>query len=51
MSVDQVLVVVGTGTDGASGNMGAHGGMTKVTHRLELACKDAFISPPLPGNY
>ena len=32
MSVDQVLVVVGTGTDGASGNMGAHGGMKTKLH-------------------
>ena len=60
MNVDDgIPVLVGTGTYGASVNVGAHGSM-KVklqaslpwlfwswcfAHRLELACKDAFISP------
>ena len=51
--------IVGAGTDGASVNVGAHGGMKATlqnslpwlfwswcfVYRLELACKDAFISP------
>ena len=49
-------VLVGGGTDGASVNIGVHNGMKGqlqsalptgpgVTHRLELACKDALKSP------
>ena len=59
LNVDQFPVLVGAGTDGASVNVGAHGGMKAklqsgspwlfwswcFAHQLELACKDAFISP------
>lgn len=52
-------VIVGGGTDGASVNVGIHNGMKAkmqatlpwlhwvwcFSHRLELACKDAFSSP------
>ena len=52
-------ILVGAGTDDASVNVGANGGMKAklqssspwlfwswcFAHRLELACKDAFISP------
>ena len=58
LNVDQFPILVGAGTDGASVNVGAHGGMKAklqgsspwlfwswcFAHRLELACKDAFIS-------
>ena len=54
-----LCLLVGGGTDGASVNVGVHSGLkTRVqhalpwvywswcyTHRLELACKDAFTSP------
>ena len=58
LGVDQMPVLVGAGTDGASVNVGAHSGMKGrlqsdllwlfwswcFAHRLELACKDAFTS-------
>ena len=58
-SVDEMPVLIGAGTDGASVNIGAHSGMKGklqadlpwlfwswcFAHRLELACKDAFTSP------
>ena len=59
LNVDQFPILVGAGAGGASVNVSAHGGMKAklqssspwlfwswcFAHRLELACKDAFISP------
>ncbi len=60
LNVDQFPVLVGAGTDGASVNVGAHGGMKAklqsgspwrfsswcFAYRLELACKDALLLVP-----
>ena len=59
LSNESSPVLVGGGTDGASVNVGVHTGMKAqmqevlpwlfwswcFSHRLELACKDAFTSP------
>ena len=59
LDVADMPVLIGAGTDGASVNVGAHSGMKAklqadipwlfwswcFAHRLELACKEAFISP------
>ena len=59
ISVDEMPVLIGAGTDGASVNIGAHSGMKGklqadlpwlfwswcFAHRLELACKDGFTNP------
>jgi hypothetical protein len=59
LGTGEMPVLVGGGTDGASVNIGEHNGLKAkmqqelpwlfwawcYSHRLELACKDAFCSP------